>query len=261
MQVNSIDSNYSTNVKFAARKQRVKFLLTNIVTSSPEVKYSQKDKFEEVLAKFNTLDIFSPDKYLKLLLSLKANCNDYKDFYKHPIDVYGNNLTTSFFDVAQPANDVERSYYNEIIKILSQEKNLDFNQKCGDGISIMEKVLFSENHKLLDFVKNKQPIIKYSKELDYIYTHIQDKTFKEKVENMMFEFEPLTKALKLKGENSIDLIMPHIANSPLLRNTIQNHVKYVLDEIKDKQLERRLISYYPHLLKGSSASIIWKEMN
>ena len=261
MQVYSINGNYSKNIKFTGKKQCVKFLLSSLVANTPKVKSSEKHKFEEVLANFNTLDIFSPDKYLKLLLSLKANCNAYKDFYKHPIDVYGNNLTTSFFDVAQPTNDLEHSYYDEIIQILSQEKNLDFNQKCGDGISIMEKVLFSENHELLDLIKNKKPIIKYSKELDYIYTNIKDKTFKEKVENMMFDFELLTNALYLKDGYSIDLTMPYIANSPLLRNTIQNHVKYILDETKDKQIERMLISYYPHLLKDSSASRIWKEMN
>lgn len=65
-------------------------------------------------------------------------------------------------------------------------KNIDYNQIDENGISVLEKIINSENTKALELVKNFE--FEYLRELDYAYENIQNDTFKRKVKNLNVKF-------------------------------------------------------------------------
>ena len=132
---------------------------------------AEENDFKEVLSYFDVDDLFDAKNYLKLLKKLKEKCPNDKHIFEHKIDNMGNTMLTAFFDV--PLTDKNSKTYDEILDILSKEKNLDFNQKGYMGVSILEKIMLAENEKALDFA-SKYTMFDYTPELNDIYVNIQN---------------------------------------------------------------------------------------
>ena len=224
------------------------------------INIGEEEDFKKVLSNFDTDDLFNADNYLKLLKTLKEKCPHDKHLFEHKIDKMGNTMLTQFFDI--PLTDKNSETYDKIIDILSKEPNLDFNQKGYMGISILEKIMISENEKALDFAK-KYTIFDYYPELNDIYVNIQDKNFKEKIKNLNFKYSDLTRALQNKSGKAVERLMPYIEYSRLLNRTyIQIEVENVLYKmIKDNDFRVYFTNNYPQLIFNTKEGKAWRGVN
>lgn len=93
-------------------------------------------------------------------------------------------LLTKFFEI-DPKEDDEKDY-NKVISIMKSNPKIDFNQKDGLGISVLENIFNLENEKALDLVKD--CTFDYTKELDDLYNRIQNQEFKKKASEVKIKF-------------------------------------------------------------------------
>ena len=111
--------------------------------------------------------------------------------------------------------------YDKILKILGFVRNVDYNYKDTMGVSFLEKVMMSENEKLLDLIKDK-PLIYYP-ELDYVYENIQNPEFKKKVSNINITLDNTENISNSKNlENRIKLLE---MSAPLRAIALKNSIK------------------------------------
>ena len=83
--------------------------------------------------------------------------------------------------------------YDKIIKILGDVKRVNYNFKDEMGVSFLEKVMMSENFKLLDLIKDEK--LDYYPELEYVYQNIQNPEFKENVSRLQFRLSDFNKQI------------------------------------------------------------------
>ena len=229
-----------------------------ISAANSNIIIKEEKDFKEVLSYFDTDDLFDAKNYLKLLQKLKEKCPNDKHIFEHKIDNIGNTMLTQFFDV--PLTDKNSKTYDEILDILSKEKNLDFNQKGYMGISILEKIMLAENEKALDFA-SKYTMFNYTPELNDIYVNIQNKDFKEKVKKLNFKYQDLENALRAKSGKALDKILPYIEESELLdRTAIQSQTEWIMDElVNDRDFEVFMCKNYPQLIYDTPAGRAWRK--
>ena len=122
---------------------------------------------------------------------------------------YYDNILNSIPDILP--TDVDSNKYNEMLELLKNLPDINYNQKDKYGISIIEKIMNSENLELLNVVKEHN--IQYLPELDYVYENIQDEKFKEAIDNTEFDIEELRKLLRKKSPE----LERHLS-SPLIQN-------------------------------------------
>ncbi len=122
---------------------------------------------------------------------------------------YYDNILNSIPDILP--TDVDSNKYNEMLELLKNLPDINYNQKDKYGISIIEKIMNSENLELLNVVKEHN--IQYLPELDYVYENIQDEKFKEAIDNVEFDIEELRKLLRKKSPE----LERHLS-SPLIQN-------------------------------------------
>ncbi len=143
-------------------------------------------------AKFD--DIFTPKKYLAELEKIEKAAEEFyiKDVFGFPVNKGGDTLLTVFFDVAIPdKNDKEEmeAYYKILQKISKTDKS-NFDKNDSHGISILEKIMNSENTYILPILKGSK--FSYSPFLKYAYDNIQDSTFKNQLKlSIDFNFDLL----------------------------------------------------------------------
>ena len=251
------DNNISLRFAEEAREFRIYPESSVIQNSCHKINIREEEDFKKVLSNFDTDDLFDANNYLKLLQTLKEKCPNDKHILEHTIDKMGNTMLTQFFDV--PLTDKNSKTYDEILNILSKEPRLDFNQKGYMGVSILEKIMLSENSKALDFAK-KYTMFNYYPELNDIYVNIQDKSFKEKAKNLQFEYKDLTNALLNKSGKAIKKLMPYIERSELLdRLRVQSQVEFVLENrVNDRNFEQYLAQNFPQLFFDTKEGRLWR---
>ena len=100
-----------------------------------------------------------------------------------------------------------------MISALKELTHIDYNQKDTNGISILEKIMNSENIQFLELLRNHQ--INYTPELDFTYKNIQNQTFKNKLTELNIRFPDIENAIRL---NSVSDLMAAIEQfkSPLM---------------------------------------------
>ncbi len=111
--------------------------------------------------------------------------------------------------------------YDKIIKILKGIKGVDYNYKDNMGVSFLEKVMMSENTKLLDLIKNKK--IEYYPELEYAYENIQNPASKERVNTLNFQLGNYGKVIE-KSEKIEEKIKSVEEEKPLLAIALKNTI-------------------------------------
>ena len=172
---------------------------------------------EDVFKEYSKQNLFLPQNFYKFLQELNENRLIYSNeasILDKEIGDYGKIL---FILPDIPRTEENKESYDKIIRFLSSidKYEFDFNQKDKNGISFMEKVINSENPKLLDFVNkmNKKDLIYYP-ELDWAVNGAQNQEFKEKLKELDFKFEALEKAAQLRSTLALRKLTPQF-DSPL----------------------------------------------
>ena len=140
-----------------------------------EVERKEKNRFADILAKYDTEKFNEPENYLSII-------NDFGDAFcfNYNIDTEGNSLLTKFFDIIPTNNNLKE--YQKVINILRNTKNINYNQRDSFGITILEKILNQENSDALDLVNDFEFLA--TNEIDYVYDNISNPIFKLKAKNL-----------------------------------------------------------------------------
>lgn len=246
-----------------------------------EIQELKQKRFKDFIGHYDTNDLFKPQNYARILQNRPKELND-AEFFNYKIDNKGNTLLTAFFDVV-PDNEI----YPKIVEYLQRQQNLDFNQKDGNGISCIEKVLISENKDALNLILNskytmefgrhfgwlldtpykefkrieKEPrhnssMIPYFPELDDIYPNIQDKEFKKMVDdNIKWDFSNWIAIIQSHDVSKAEKLKKRF-NSPLLnKQQLYNDINKALSTCKDMNFITYMqTNFLPELQKTKKES-------
>lgn len=140
-----------------------------------EVERKEKNRFADILAKYDTEKFNEPENYLSII-------NDFGDAFcfNYNIDTEGNSLLTKFFDIVPTNKNLKE--YQKVIDILKNTKNINYNQRDSFGITILEKILNQENSDALNLVSDFEFLA--TNEIDYVYDNISNPMFKLKAQNL-----------------------------------------------------------------------------
>lgn len=126
-------------------------------------------------------NLYTAEDMLELLKDmLVENVLHTKNILTAPIKEGDSSILMYIADI--PRTEENAKKYDKILKILSRLQGINYNHKDEMGISFLEKVMMSENEKLLDLIKNER--LEYYPELDYAYENIQNPEFKEKIKEL-----------------------------------------------------------------------------
>ena len=246
-----------------------------------EIQELKQKRFKDFIRHYDTNDLFKPKNYARILQNKPKELKS-AEFINYKIDKNGNTLLTAFFDVV-PDNEI----YPKIVEYLQRQQNLDFNQKDGNGISCIEKVLISENKDALNLILNskytmeyKKPFgwlintpyeeverlnkeprhdpsaIPYSPELDDIYPNIQDKEFKKMVDdNIKWDFSNWIAIIQSHDVSKAEKLKKRF-NSPLLnKQQLYNDINKALSTCKDMNFITYMqTNFLPELQKTKKES-------
>lgn len=123
-------------------------------------------------------------------------------------------------------------------------KYLNFNDVDENNISVIEHIMNSEDMDLVELLQGRT--LYYRPELDYTYKRIENKDFKDKIDNLNFEFKELTSAVKSNAIEMIELL----ASSPLYKK-----------EYHGKKLQGLIHKYGNSDLKAKCKDFIPSDMN
>ena len=204
-----------------------------------EVKEAEKRAFNSKIRTYNTDDLFSAEKYLEALKKADIEILGDGAFFNRPIDKQGNTMLTQFFDVI-PTEENQKEY-GEILNILKNVKGINYNQKDGNGISCIEKIINSENIRVLPLICGME--FDYSPEIEILYNHIQDENFKKRLNNadIKFKFVDILQAVKLDAYQALTSLKYQL-NSPLCdRHRLAEQIEKLL---KNRRSRREYIHKY-----------------
>lgn len=142
--------------------------------------------------------------------------------FNFSIDTDDNTLLTKFFDII-PTQENQKDY-NKILESMKGMKKINFNQKDSFGISVLEKILNSENLKAFELVKDTE--FDYSPELDSVYENIADKDLKERAKNLKIKFTHAIDAVRIDSAKALKIAIKEF-DSPLCDKN--KEVKNLLD--------------------------------
>ena len=126
-------------------------------------------------------NLYTADDMLELLRDMFTEDILFKkDILTVPIKEGDSSILMYVADIVPTEENAKK--YDKILKILSKVQGINYNYKDNNGVSFFEKVMMSENFKLLDLMKGKE--LEYYPELDYVYENIQNPNFKNKVKQL-----------------------------------------------------------------------------
>ena len=189
------------------------FPIDLIIGSVEDIRKQKMDIFSEIMSKYNDKTLYDINDIYKILEDSEIN-EYFKDgsCFNLPIDNRGNTLLTKFFDIVPTDGDQKK--YDAVINKMKTMPEINYNQKDSYGISILEKILNSENEKALDLVKNFK--FRYDKSLDYAYSNIENPVIKNKASRLDIEFNCF-EALRLQSREAFTKSLEEL-NSPLCNN-------------------------------------------
>ena len=126
-------------------------------------------------------NLYTADDMLEVLKDMFAEDILFKkDILTTPIKEGDSSILMYIADIMPTADNSNK--YDKILKILSKVQGINYNYKDKNGVSFLEKVMMSENTKLVDLIKDER--LEYYPELDYVYENIQNPEFREKVKEL-----------------------------------------------------------------------------
>ncbi len=163
---------------------------------------------QHIIQKHTKGNLFEPIQFLKII-----NDDEIKQYYKNGNffnykleDNSDDTLLTKFLDIV-PTEENQKDY-QEIIKFMKNAKYINYNQTDSNGISVIEKIINSENPDLLDLIKDFG--FDYSRKLDYAYDRIDDKNFKDKVKNLNIYFPNVERACSLNSIKALKKLLSEL---------------------------------------------------
>lgn len=168
------------------------------------------------IIKEHSINYYSAEGMLQLLLELKNSglLNSYS--LSIPICKNSDSILMSIPDIAY--NNENKSVFKEIVSLLKEQSDINYNQDNNFGVSFLEKVINSENFDLVELIKDK--VLTYEPILECTYNGIQNPEFKEKVRELSISF-PLLDLIAKTG--NLDLFNENISllSSPLFNKQKQ----------------------------------------
>ena len=137
--------------------------------------------------------------------------------------------------------ETNKQEYNELLRILGSIKDLDFNVKDKMGVSFLEKVIISENHKLLDLMKSSSVDLNYYPEIEFALDNIQNPLFKDIVENLNLKFADLEEAAKLGSTEAFQKLESQL-DSKFMKDKKGELIK--LQRLINKTQNKELKTYF-----------------
>ena len=126
-------------------------------------------------------NLYTADDMLELLKDMFAEDILYKkDILTTPIKEGDSSILMYVADIFPTEENAKK--YDKIISILKKVQGINYNFRDKSNTSFLEKVMMSENFKLLDLIKDEP--LEYYPELDYAYQNIQNPNFKNKVKQL-----------------------------------------------------------------------------
>lgn len=157
----------------------------NFRLSEELLKLGNQD-FRKIMYKYRDRDFGDAKTFLDILNEDKVK-TDFKngDIFNYKLNEQGDTLLTRFFDIVP--NETNEEEYKQIIDRMKNMYGIIYNQKDNYGISVLEKILNSENPYGLELVQNYK--FPYMEEIDWVYNNIADEDFKNKARNLKIDFE------------------------------------------------------------------------
>ena len=171
-------------------------------------KQNDQRQFINDVRKYEKNGIYEPRELLKILNDdeIKQNYKNGECFNYKLENNSNDTMLTKFLDIV-PTKENEKDY-QEIIKFMRKTKNIDYKQVDSNGISVIEKIINSENSDLLDLVKETE--FDYSKELDCAYERIDNTEFKNRVKNLKVNFPNIKEAVRLNSQQALQKLLPEL---------------------------------------------------
>lgn len=139
--------------------------------------------------------------------------------------------------------------YSKVIDELRWASGIDFNKTDSLGIPFIEKVMHSENERLLDL--NSSFSVYYYPLLDKAYERISNPEFKKKVlDKVQAQFNDIKEACKLNSTTALDRLDFQF-KSPFFTNRAQKDVLKVASK-SSKEVVQKLISQYSKYFSAAS---------
>ena len=215
----------------------------NFRLSEELLKLGNQD-FRKITYKYRDRDFSDTKTFLDILNEDKVK-TDFKngDIFNYKLNEQGDTLLTRFFDIVP--NETNEKEYRQIIDRMKNMHGIIYNQKDSYGISVLEKILNSENPQGLELVQNYK--FPYMEEIDWVYNNIADEDFKNKARNLKIDFESnIGEIFGYAAYN--ENLLSKILSSPFLNK--DEYSKQVLEFAK-KNFSRSYTTetIYPALMK------------
>ena len=193
-----------------------------------EVKKAENYEFDRQIRIYDTDDLFSAEKYLAALKQADIEALGGGEFFNRPIDDKGNTMITSFFDVL-PTEENQKEY-SEILDIIKNTKDINYNLRDGGGISCLEKIINSENKQVLPLILGKE--FDYAPEIEIVYDNIHDKSFKKEFDklNLKFNFNDILKAVNLCSYDTLTRLRPQLNSKLCDRKRLAEQIEEILTQ-------------------------------
>lgn len=134
-------------------------------------------------------------------------------------------LIHAFLDV-QVNNENKDRYINIVEKL--KKLDIDWNNKDIMDVSLIEKVINSENALLIDLIKDKE--LEWNPYLDFAFNRVQSEDFKELLKTLNFKFPDLIKSVEVQSIDSFKKTIDQL-NSPLCNK--EKTIAEVINAIKN----------------------------
>ena len=225
-----IKKDYQGNNKFLGPTSE-KFRFTDISDFhklpdlSKEIFINDYNLFKKIISNYN-IDYLDVTDILNILknLDIKENFSN-GDCFNYKINKNSNSLLTRFFDIIPNKKNIND--YQQIINIMNDMHNINYNQLDPNGISVLEKIINSENSEILNLVKDFT--FQYTKDIDLAYNNISDEKFKYLIDqDLKLSFDNIFSLMNLDSEESINYAISEL-NSPLCqkKQVINSIVSYI----------------------------------
>lgn len=203
--------------------------INNIKNIAEIAKQKDEQNFMDIIDYYNVNDLYDPKKFLDILQN-KAIIQNFSngECFNYKLQEDSNDtLLTKFFDIV-PTEENKKDY-DKIIKIIKNTENINYNQVDSNGISVIEKIINSENLEILDLVNDFE--FNYSRDIDFAYENIKDPKFRRKVKNLNVKFPNVEEAIKINSQKALQAILPELkspfCNITMILNDLFPKIPYV----------------------------------
>lgn len=143
-------------------------------------------------------------------------------------------------------NGASKDETKAIIKELQKLSNIDFNKVDENNISIVEKIINTENPDLLTLFNGRN--LEYYPELDYAYERIENSDFKRLVKDLNFEFKDLENTVNVESMRGLDILSKHF-KSPLFKKDYNGKILLdVANKTTDSNFKNKFMESYGQYL-------------